>query len=143
MGNALRNANGRISFLSLIFSNILNTSKITIHRKTFDHIIQYSKPCLIIRFKYITDHTKHAKRFEEYITQPLKSIERRSSLPAILNPPSPSTKSIQNPGKHLTELSVKIVNGFESLTIFAKSSILDIGRITNNTSRNQKWTAIN
>ena len=76
MGNALRNANVcstqgtfcrtsdfnfnfdfnffyLFSFfpLPLVFSNILNTLKITNHRKTFDHIIQYSKPHLIIRFK--------------------------------------------------------------------------------------------
>ena len=27
-------------------------------QKTFDHIIQYSKHCLILRFKYLTDHAK-------------------------------------------------------------------------------------
>ena len=43
--------------LPLVFSNILNTLKITNHRKTFDHIIQYSKPHLIIRFKEVTDYT--------------------------------------------------------------------------------------
>ena len=46
------------SFLPLAFSNILNTSKILNRRKTFDHIIQYSKHRLIIRFKYLADHTK-------------------------------------------------------------------------------------
>ena len=72
MGNALPNANicstqgtfcrtsdfnfnffylFRFFPLPLVFSNILNTLKITNHRKTFDHVIQYSKPSLIIRFK--------------------------------------------------------------------------------------------
>ena len=83
--------------------------------------MQYSKPRLIIRFKYLTDHTKHAKRFEEHITQSLKSIERRSSLPAI-HPPL--VESLFKTGKHLRELFVKI---------FAKNSILDVGRVTNNT----------
>ena len=39
-----------------------------------------------------------------------------------------SNKSlIQNPSRHLMEIFAKIVNGFILFTIFAKSSILDVG----------------
>ena len=163
MGNALQNANGTFcrtpdfnffcllssfcfSFLSHIFEHI----KYIKNHESQKNIRSYSRV-----FETTSNHSfqvpnrsykvKHAKRFEEHITQPLKSIERRSSLPAFLSntTPPPSAKSIQNPGKHLRELSVKIVNGFQLLNIFAKSSMFDIGRITNNTSTNQRWTAIN
>ena len=62
----------------------------------------------------------------KHITQPFKSIERRNSLAVILQPLLPTTESFQNTAKHLRGLFVKILNGFQSLTIFAKSSILDV-----------------
>ena len=56
MGKTLRNAN--VCSTQETFWRTLDFNFFFLyHRKTFDHIIQFLKLRLIIRFKYVTDHT--------------------------------------------------------------------------------------
>ena len=109
-----------LSFLPLIFSlskyikNHESQKNIRSYNTVFETTSNHSFPVPNRLYK-----VKH-------ITQPFKSIERRNSLAVILQPLPPTTESFQNTAKHLRGLFVKILNGFQSLTIFAKSSILDV-----------------
>lgn len=113
------------SFFSLTFSNIVNTLKITNHKK---HLIIFkttSNYSLQLPNEYCK--LKHAKRFKNthHSHSKGKSIERRNSLAVILHSLNPRTESIRNPVKDLRKGFAKIFNGFEPLTDFAESLVLD------------------